>query len=480
MARNLLGIDFRENGVAVVSASGGARGITIEAGRYIETTPDTDIASALARGIEALQVKGSVTVVSVPGNRVSFRHLSMPFGAPKKIKMVLPSEMEPLLPFPLESVVIDATVILKGTAEENTQIVAAAFHKSALDGYVEKLAACGIQPETVVPGGWVVGHVVAADPRSSDPWMLVDLDAKEGMVVCGVAQKPIGIRGFRIPEGTVDIAGHVYAEARRTVLGISERLSIDLWPEMVWVTGPGVDRLQAGHSDFNAPVEPMDLAHDVRTSVRISPEAGWEPRTMNGALALILSRLRGGPGLSFYSGGIGFGSFFSENGRELKKLAAVAALAAGLGLFNLWFESHAREKKIADLDSTIREVFLKTFPDVQRIVDPLQQMKVKIRELQDASGLESEGAADVRAIDILEMISRDIPQAVDVEMTQLNFSEETVLLAGSTGNFNAVDEIKTSLEKNAAFSAVTITSANMEKSGERVEFKIKVDLAKGG
>jgi Tfp pilus assembly protein PilN len=53
---------------------------------------------------------------------------------------------------------------------------------------------------------------------------------------------------------------------------------------------------------------------------------------------------------------------------------------------------------------------------------------------------------------------------------------DNVVLSGNTDNFNTVDDIKGSLESDELFKGVTISSADLEKSGQRVRFKLKLDF----
>jgi hypothetical protein len=53
---------------------------------------------------------------------------------------------------------------------------------------------------------------------------------------------------------------------------------------------------------------------------------------------------------------------------------------------------------------------------------------------------------------------------------------ETILISGTTAAFNAVDEIKVHLERIGEFKKVTISSANMDRTGKEVNFQLKVDL----
>jgi hypothetical protein len=53
---------------------------------------------------------------------------------------------------------------------------------------------------------------------------------------------------------------------------------------------------------------------------------------------------------------------------------------------------------------------------------------------------------------------------------------DEVTVTGETAAFNVVDTIKSHLEKSELFKKITIASANMDKSGKRVLFKLKIDL----
>jgi len=50
------------------------------------------------------------------------------------------------------------------------------------------------------------------------------------------------------------------------------------------------------------------------------------------------------------------------------------------------------------------------------------------------------------------------------------------VISGNTDTFNAVDNIKNRLEKSDLFKKIIISSANIDKSDNRVRFKLKVNL----
>jgi hypothetical protein len=130
------------------------------------------------------------------------------------------------------------------------------------------------------------------------------------------------------------------------------------------------------------------------------------------------------------------------------------------------------------LDQQITRIFNETFPDVKRIVDPVQQMKVKIDEIKKtAASLPGTGASG-KVLDLLNDISLRLPESADVKVSRMVVDQDSLLIKGETDTFNTVDTIKKGLEPSPYFAAVTISSANLDRSGNRVNFELKLQRAK--
>lgn len=130
------------------------------------------------------------------------------------------------------------------------------------------------------------------------------------------------------------------------------------------------------------------------------------------------------------------------------------------------------------LDQRITEVFKQTFPDVKRIVDPVQQMKVKVNEAK-TSAISAPGTnVDKRVLGLLEDISQRVPKQLDVQVSQMVIDQETVRISGKTDTFNTVDNMKSGLESSEYFSAVAINTANLDRTGKQVQFEIKLQRKK--
>ncbi|MGD9232838.1 MAG: PilN domain-containing protein, partial [Desulfobacterales bacterium] len=121
-------------------------------------------------------------------------------------------------------------------------------------------------------------------------------------------------------------------------------------------------------------------------------------------------------------------------------------------------------------------IFASTFPEVKNIVDPVQQMKIKIQQARKNALLPGDTEKQIRAIDILNTISMAIPKDMDVIFTRFVMGSESVNISGDTDSFNSVDNIKSNLEQTGVFKKIDISAANIDKLDKRVRFKLKVNL----
>ena len=105
--------------------------------RTVESIVEEPFEQNIVEALKALKIKlGKVDEVSyaLSSAQVIFKELTMPFVGPKKVKLVVPFEVESLLPFNLEEGLI-STIITKEDAHE-TDILVAAIKKEVRDTYV--------------------------------------------------------------------------------------------------------------------------------------------------------------------------------------------------------------------------------------------------------------------------------------------------------------------------------------------------------
>ena len=106
----------------------------------------------------------------------------------------------------------------------------------------------------------------------------------------------------------------------------------------------------------------------------------------------------------------------------------------------------------------------------------MQQLRVKIKELKKSTSLRPETGTNKKVLDLLKEISQHIPKALNVHINRMVIDTETVRISGKTDAFNEVDKIKNNLEPSPVFSGVTISSANLDRTGKGVRFEIRMGL----
>jgi hypothetical protein len=204
------------------------------------------------------------------------------------------------------------------------------------------------------------------------------------------------------------------------------------------------------------------------------PPESWVPFLMDNALSLALMEVEGANGFNFRKGPFASKKFWEENKKGLIQTGVFFALVVALAFFNVFIDSYFMGKRLARLDNQITDIFTSTFPDVKKIVDPVQQMRIKIQAARKKMLFPGETEKSIRTIDILNNISNRIPRETDVTLTRMVIGSENVVISGDTDTFNSVDNIKSRLEQEDAFKKIIISSANINKSDNRVHFNLKI------
>jgi general secretion pathway protein L len=186
--------------------------------------------------------------------------------------------------------------------------------------------------------------------------------------------------------------------------------------------------------------------------------------------------IEGVKGFNFRKGPFALKKFWEVNKKNLIQTAVFFVLVLSLGWFSVFLDSYFMEKRLTQLNHQITDIFASTFPEVKNIVDPVQQMKIKIQQARKNALLPGETEKQIRAIDILNTISKSIPKDVDVTLKRFVMGSESISISGDTDSFNSVDNIKSKLEQEDIFKKITISSANIDKNDKRVRFKLKINL----
>ena len=486
MSKKILGLDIRHNAVSAVLVRNSIKGNSIEAHMHVslsdQNEADRSITDLIEMIVKKIDLSGCICVAAIPADLISYRNIQVPFAEQKKIRQILPFELESMLPFPVDDLIIDFHSFKVPDQDDRTDIIAAFVEKKRIDSYLDILASFNIQPKLVTAGSYPLAVCMAGLSDTAENWLFIDIDSRENTLI-GVASGQICIIRS-LPAGSVasSMTESICTDIQRTLSAFEEISLLDFNPDRIFITGGGIEssNLERDMSDISQrlgyPVQGIDLIHKTDIILKRDLKKPWNPGRMDNALALALIEIEGFNSLNFRKGPFMEKKFWAENKRMLIKTGILTAFVLLLGFFYFMTDFYYMKKKIDHLDNQIIEIFKTALPEVKTIVDPLHQMRIELKEVKKKSVFSAETKKNIKTIDILEQISRLIPEEIETNFTRLVIGAESVLITGDTDTFNAVDDMKNKLEQAALFTKVTISSANMEKSGNRVRFKLKIRL----
>lgn len=148
-AQRLVACQLTKNHVRLTATKIAGRVRTIE--QIIEVPLEDDAtksyaeraASALTQAFSSVGRYSQLSIV-MPANTVIFKELRLPFTSPEKIKLVLPFEIEPLLPFALSEATVDC--ITTSMQADHSVVMAVAIKHETLAEQFAPYEAAGLLP----------------------------------------------------------------------------------------------------------------------------------------------------------------------------------------------------------------------------------------------------------------------------------------------------------------------------------------------
>ncbi len=483
MSRPYLSIDIRDHAISALLIKSGLKGNVIEGHAHVpleapsgsEPHEENPWYAAIARVVEKLDASGATCLISLPPALISYRNLRVPFKENRKIRQVLPLEIEPLLPFPLDEVILDFQTVRKA---EGADLIAAAVEKEKLKPILDALNAFQLSPQIIMPGGFPVAQCLARQKKEEN-FLYVDMDDTSTTLFAVVSERVHLVRS--IYTGNVSQKQRLrtlQTNIRRFLVAFENIYGFDFQPGAVYFSGNGTvhaEAVEAIGSQLNIRTEPirMEEIGEFNFQREIDGERGLTDQA-NNPLCLVSIDLFRISALNFFQERYALYRYWEEYKSDIIKTGIIAALVLIIGMYGLIFDARHLSQQVNRMDRRIAAIFQSTFPEVSRIVDPLQQMQVKVREAKGRNVFAGSLNEEILNIDILNDLSRLIPSSIDVIITRFVRGGGSVLISGHTDTFNAVDDIKSALSRSEYFDEITISSANMDKAANRVQFKLKL------
>lgn len=487
MSNKILAIDIHEDQITGLVVKTGLKGMRGDGLSSVLLSDAPEVTSRFEWGIrkviDGLETSGAVCLLSIPSGYVSYRNLKVPFTDRKKIRQVLPFELGPLLPFEIEELFIDFMPV---SGDGETGLIAAAVKNETLDMFTSVFEGTELTPRIVTAGGIVQAMCIAdKSAKQIDRFVYIDADLT-------------GVTIFVVVSGRIHLIHHVrtlknidsHARAERVsshlrrVYALFETLfEFDFIPESVLVSKTsGIDDefIPLLGQATGLPTRGLNVLNDLL--INISFENPKDPKDyaagqIDGPLCLAAGELLSILPVNFSREHYAVAKYWGENKNQIITTAMLGIFVFILMMFTVVLDAHFLQQRVDVLNTKIVSVFHSTFPDVKRIVDPVQQMQVELKQMKEKAVYSGGTGNNTLNIDILNDISRLIPDNLNVVLTRFVRGDNAVLVAGVTDTFNAVDDIKGRLATSKFLNNITISSANMDKTINRVRFNIKADIS---
>jgi len=492
MPRNVIALDLREDVISAVRLSGSLKGYGVDgcwqrAVPPIESGADPDgsrFREALGALVADIGPSDATYVAALPPQWVTFRNIRVPFRRAKSIRQILPFELEPHLPFTVDDASIDFNSFrLDGrSASDHTDLVTATIQRQKIRHLLDILAASNIRPQLISVGSLPAVAWLAQQPKSAANWLFADIEAGACTVFVIAEGQICQIRSFPIDPGVSDFEDALGTQILQTVWAFEDAYDVDLNPALLTIgrMPPGKDGIAEDLARrLKLPAAPIDLAREARIALPDAPHGGpAEPQVFHHPLALALVQSDRIKTIDFQSGPFSDGPDWSALKGRLSVAAVLAGIVLSLFWINLKIETTGLSDRVARLNRQVSAIFTQTLPDAKRMVDPVHQIRLEIQEIRRSADTAEYEQNRPPVIDILNDVSRLISPEIRVDIDKLVVGPDSVTLSGQTDSFNSVDAVKNRLDSGSLFERVNISSANIDKSGQNVRFKMLIALFK--
>jgi hypothetical protein len=372
-------------------------------------------------------------------------NLTFPFTQRRKISLVIGGQLEEMLPFPIEDMVIDFQEL--GT---DGAVLAAAVPRSALADVNGKKQIRNVSLQSLA----ALRALKWFKLLPQEHLIFLHCTGNSAVVMAFEGHKLVHVRHFfRSPQAgaTISALREVAAEAGSTRFRYM----------MVGGADGPAEKEMIEHA-LGITVELLALDDYVRGDHL--PAQSWAGL---GAALTALSP-KGEINLS----GERYRSFSGSNQTGLYVTGGLAGLSLlVLGLSSLDF--YLKQRTYDYLSSEPNRIYRSAFPKAPPVKDVARTFEEKIRSLDREQGSVSDSSANPLAL--LDEISSKIDAQVDVKLSEFVADEKEFAIAGTTVSFASLDKIRASLNLVKGAGTIELQSVDMA-SAKQIRFRFKGKL----
>jgi general secretion pathway protein L len=516
LLKNVLGLDLGSHELKAVEIRQSLRSFEVAALHSLPRPDDeADIAELARQLARAHQLPTEHVVTALRGDRISSRRMSFPFGDQKKIEAAIPFAVEEDLPFDIDDCLIDWERV-RGD-RSTVEVVARIAPRAEVSRIVEALAAAGCAPQTLEAEGLVLGNLAALFDLPGAR-MLIDLGHAKS--ICCVLVDGRAVAARAIPVGGLHFTQAVAAD-RGLDLASAERVKCaEGLPGTSAETAPrcaaAIDRLArevARTADSledvladlgagpigeltlfggSAQLAGIDELLALRTGIPAArlgaPQAGHGESLEQGcllayapALALALrgtaqARTRTNFLQNEFAVRLDLGRYRKDFGWT----AILAGIAVVLAIASFAVSTVLELRRADSIEDTVAKLYSDAFPGQPVPGNPIAALRQAVREANDRADFLGVYPGNLSALDLLNEISRHIPENLDVVFEDLSIDRQTIRMSVYAKKFESADRLGAELAKFPPFARAQIGSIENDPKRRGKRFRVTISLVEPG
>lgn len=507
MPDTILGLDIGNRSIKAVKVTGGMKGYLLSEWAEVKVEPESGIAEGLQELSEKMALAETTCIASFRPDQVSFRNLKMPFKDRKKIAQTVGFELEPMLPFPVDSIITDH---LTANHSEETRVLSASVEEEVFAGFLSALTTQNLDPEVVDIGDVSAAVQYAGQEAASENALFIDMGSDITSLVLlhdgeVVLVRALHFGGASITKAIAEKKGISWEEAealkcgadaeglstltkplitsfcqqiQNTLHAFRFELMTEVTVERILLSGgaallPGLPEML--QDDLELPVELADLARHKGIELPEGAASEWNAPLMNTALGLAIRDQRARKSFNLRVGKFAKQRKYEQLKKELGRVGIYVLIAFVVLSGRFFTDYYVLNQRHNGYEKEITSIFKKTLPSVTRIVDPVRQLEAAINQTRGAMRLPQESAGGGAAIELLRDLFVNIPRSVSLDVDTLTLDQKRIRLKGHTDTFNSVDKIKNGLSRSSYFTSVSIASAQLDRSGDNIRFELLME-----
>ncbi|NOY53586.1 MAG: pilus assembly protein PilM [Deltaproteobacteria bacterium] len=459
------------------------------------------------------QLHKEEVITSVSGDMLITRRVSVPFRDRGRINKILPFELEPLVPFPLSELEICYRVLEQDRDRSNLLVYS--LPKKVLDQRSSLFADAGIPLQMIGVSSLAAANALFTLKQIEKSKTILHLHVLPDFSILsiyrmGVLQhfvnltwggqdltnKLTSITGLNVetlPERFSSLTPTEKDEITRALSGGETEIASQIrkecnlylmqpqtsMPETLYVTGytTGLPLLIPL---LEKAVEVRAKTPDPLPALKHSLAEGTPGTGLPAPLGLAFMWMgKDALGSVFRRQKTSFFSSIINSKQELRHALIIVAILI-VGFFTDFFVGiQAKEYHYHRLQQEMRLLFHETFPDVKNIVNELEQMKLKMKDLEKQNEIfKTVFGEKPSALEVLNELSVRIPKDIELAITDFTIDDKSIRFTGWTDTFESVNKIEKELRKSTIFVNAKVSNAKVGRNKSRINFQILIPFKK--